>query len=72
MENGIRVCRVCNLDSNITKFIIKNSKIYGRRCCKCNSKANSERLKIKQCLNKKNLDSFNNNNIVVFTFENKE
>lgn len=67
----IRVCRVCNLDSNITKFIIKNNKIYGKRCCKCNSKANRERLKNKQCLNKKNLDTFNNN-IVVFTFENKE
>lgn len=71
MENGIRICRVCNLGSNITKFIIKNNKIYGKRCCKCNSKANIERLKNKQCLNKKNLDSFNNNT-VVFTFENKE
>ena len=71
MENGVRICRVCNLDSNITKFIIKNNKIYGKRCFNCNSKANRKRLKNKQCLNKKNLDTFNNN-IVVFTFENKE
>jgi hypothetical protein len=71
MENGIRICRVCHLGSDITKFIIKNNKIYGKRCCKCNSKANIERLKNKHNLNKKNLDSFNNN-IVVFTFENKE
>lgn len=66
MENQIRICRVCNLDSNMTKFIIKNNKIYGKRCCKCNSKANSQRIKNKQCLNK-NLNVFHNN-MVNFTF----
>lgn len=47
IENEIRICRVCNLGSDITKFIIKNNKIYGKRCCKCNSIANNERLKNK-------------------------
>jgi hypothetical protein len=67
----VRICRVCKLDSSITKFIIKNNKIYGKRCCKCNIIANNIRLKNKQqflYINKNNL----NNNTVVFNFENKE
>ncbi len=70
IKQDVRVCRVCNLDSNITKFIIKNNKIYGKRCCKCNIIANNIRLKNKQQLNINN--NKNNNNTVVFNFENKE
>ena len=62
MENGIRYCRVCNLGSDITKFIIKNNKIYGKRCCKCNIIANNTRLKNKQYYDTYNLK---NNNIII-------
>lgn len=44
----IRTCKVCNLTSDITKFVIKENKIYGRRCKKCNSIANNQRLKEKK------------------------
>jgi hypothetical protein len=44
----IRICKVCNLGSDITKFVIKDNKIYGRRCKKCNSIANNQRLKEKK------------------------
>jgi len=74
MENGIRYCRVCNLGSNISKFIIKNNKIYGKRCCKCNIIANNTRLKNKQYYNNYNLKNKDNkeknktDNLVVFDF----
>jgi hypothetical protein len=74
MENGIRYCRVCNLGSNISKFIIKNNKIYGKRCCKCNIIANNIRLKNKQYYNNYNLKDKDNkeknktDNLVVFDF----
>jgi hypothetical protein len=71
IENEIRICRVCNLGSDITKFIIKNNKIYGKRCCKCNSIANNERLKNKHYLkNKDNKKKNKTDNLVVFDFEN--
>lgn len=44
----IRTCKVCNLTSDITKFVIKDNKIYGRRCKKCNSIANNQRLREKK------------------------
>lgn len=44
----IRTCKVCNLTSDITKFVIKENKIYGRRCKKCNSVINNQRLKEKK------------------------
>jgi hypothetical protein len=78
IENEIRICRVCNLGSDITKFIIKNNKIYGKRCCKCNSIANNERLKNKHYYteyylkNKDNKEKNKTNNLVVFDFENYE
>jgi hypothetical protein len=78
IENEIRICRVCNLGSDITKFIIKNNKIYGKRCCKCNSIANNERLKNKHYYteyylkNKDNKEKNKTDNLVVFDFENYE
>jgi hypothetical protein len=44
----LRTCKVCNLTSDITKFVIKENKIYGRRCKKCNSIVNNQRLKEKK------------------------
>ena len=72
----VRICRVCKLDSSITKFIIKNNKIYGKRCCKCNIIANNIRLKNKQYYDTYNLKDNNiitNKSLIVsFNFENKE
>jgi|LakMenEpi03Aug12_release.lakeMendotaPanAssembly.Ray.scaffolds.fasta_scaffold37676_2 hypothetical protein len=74
MEISIRYCRVCKLSSNITKFIIKNNKIYGKRCCKCNSAANNARLKNKEYYakyyikNKDNKEKNKADNLVVFDF----
>jgi hypothetical protein len=44
----LRTCKVCNLTSDVTKFVIKENKIYGRRCKKCNSIVNNQRLKEKK------------------------
>jgi hypothetical protein len=50
MENKqSKICRICGISSDINKFVIKeNGKIYGKRCLKCISKINNERLKNKE------------------------
>lgn len=45
--NECRLCRVCGVSSNINKFITKNGKVYGKRCLKCVSRQNNEKLKNK-------------------------
>ena len=50
MENIInepRLCRVCGIGSDVNKFVIKNGKVYGKRCLKCVSRQNNEKLKNK-------------------------
>jgi|694.fasta_scaffold09539_2 hypothetical protein len=81
VQNGIRFCRVCKLGSNVSKFVIKNTKIYGKRCKKCNSDANNKRLKNKQyynvyCLKNKEMNEgktheqyLNNNSLNVVRFD---
>jgi hypothetical protein len=50
MENIInepRLCRVCGNGSDVNKFMTKNGKVYGKRCLKCVSRQNNEKLKNK-------------------------
>jgi hypothetical protein len=45
--NEPRLCRVCGVGSDVNKFVIKNGKVYGKRCLKCVSRQNNEKLKNK-------------------------
>ena len=46
--NECRICRVCGISSDVNKFVMKKGKIYGKRCVKCVSKQNNEKLKNKE------------------------
>lgn len=62
--NECRLCRVCGVSSDVNKFVMKKGKIYGKRCVKCVSKQNNEKLKNKESGNyyseyyKKNKETF--------------
>ena len=43
--NEPRLCRVCGVGSDVNKFVIKNGKVYGKRCLKCVSRQNNDKLK---------------------------
>jgi hypothetical protein len=41
----IRLCKICGIGSDINKFKMKNDKICAKKCLKCTSSKNNERLK---------------------------
>jgi len=43
--NVQKTCRICGVSSAVNKFKIKDGQIYGRRCLKCISKINNDKLR---------------------------
>jgi len=49
VNSGVRICRICGIGSDVNRFSYSSSgKIQGRRCLKCCSKINNEKLKNKE------------------------